>query len=86
MAFPTHFKDIYNTKLSSANIFPNDNGDISDENELSDDALTEAYKTLNLKCLKNPKTKPYLWSLLQEVEHLNSKPEGMTKWSHAKLS
>lgn len=49
MAFPTLFKEMFNIELPSSNIFPNDNGNASDEAELSDDTLAEAYKTLYLK-------------------------------------
>lgn len=49
MALITRFKDISNTELPNINRFYNDNGNASDEDELSEDAPVEAYKTLYLK-------------------------------------
>lgn len=40
-----HLKEVSN----SDNTFFDDNGDINDEDELSNDALSEAYKNLHLK-------------------------------------
>lgn len=46
MAFITRSNDISYIELSNANVFLNDNGNTSDEDDLYDDALAEAYKTL----------------------------------------
>lgn len=49
MAFTTCIKTIYNTELPSSNIFPNNNENITDEDELYNDVLAKSYKTLYLK-------------------------------------
>lgn len=78
VVFTTQIKEIFNSELSNANFFPNDNRNISYEYELSDDALAEAYKIVYLKgieesqVIENTKkiietliqTKPYSFSLL----------------------
>lgn len=48
MAFTTRFKESSNSELLSDNTFLDDNGNVND-GDLSDDALTEAYKTLSLR-------------------------------------
>lgn len=49
MALITRFKDISNTELPNIIIFHNYNRNARDEDELSEDAPVEAYKTLYLK-------------------------------------
>lgn len=46
MEFTTHITDIPNSELIVDNVY------ISDEDELSDDSLTESYNTLYLKWIE----------------------------------
>lgn len=48
VTFTTHVKEISSTELPSANVFPNDNKNITDEYKLFDDTFVKSYKILYL--------------------------------------
>lgn len=50
VAFTSIFKDVFYTGLFSVNVFPSDNWNACDKDEVSYDAFAEAYKTIYLKC------------------------------------